>query len=139
MGRTHREPPVTWRPLFIRDKRQQARRAKRGQIGLGSAACGVGLPDLRVNSQKKGSQPEPKLKSRERALSPAAWLSGAPGRLDRQHSAGFQLHRLALEGAADRFELVSQFKAGDAARQPVAALRFGPQGLRQTRRLGVWE
>ena len=48
--------------------------------------------------------------------------------------ATFQLPGFALEGAADRFELVSQFEAGDAARQAEAALRLDPQGLRQQRR-----
>src|SRR5205814_9958427 len=48
--------------------------------------------------------------------------------------AALQLPGFALESAANGFELVSQFKAGDAARQAEAALRLDPQGLRQQRR-----
>ena len=47
--------------------------------------------------------------------------------------ASLQLFSLALESAADRIELVSQFEASDAARQAEAALRLDPQGLRQKR------
>ena len=45
--------------------------------------------------------------------------------------ARFEVFGLVLEGVAYCFQLIGQLKAGNAARQPEAALRFGPQGLRQ--------
>jgi len=47
--------------------------------------------------------------------------------------AGLELLSFALESAADRIKLVSQFGASDAARQAEAALRLDPQGLREKR------